>query len=36
MMISKFVLQAFIVVIGSLLALLAIALLRGADHCGDE
>jgi len=36
MMISKFVVQAFIVVIGSLLALLAVALLRGADHCGDE
>lgn len=36
MMISKFVLQAFIVVIGSLLALLTVALLREADHCGDE
>ena len=36
MTISKYLLQAIIVAIGSLLAFIAIMLLKGPDHVGDE
>lgn len=36
MTISKYLLQAIIVAIGSLLAFIAIMLLNGPDHVGDE
>lgn len=36
MMISKYLLQAVIVIVGSMLAFIAIMLLGGQDHVGDE